>query len=542
MSGERSHEAERMRIQDEVVELRQRLELANRRIAELEASRDDLSAELKRARDERGELETRASELQGLLNRNPTTGLPIRRIFDTEFSRALHETLHQARGPLIAVGLLRLDHDYAKIKNYRDRTRALLFKTADRIRRIVGDNIYQSDRLDEFLLILRNMPNVDGVELRADQIVEAVSRPHEPPADDVRFGCYLGIAVHPQHGESREDLLGNADIALVESERNDKPFVIYDQEMGLRYREREYLEVELRNAIQAGFDGLALAYQPFFDREGRVRGSEALVRWTHDELGPVAPDRFIPIAEENGAIRFVGQWTLYRACRQLKLWHGQGLADLYVSVNLSPSQFKQIDLVERVGGILESLDLDGRFLTLEITETTVMEDPEEAIAKMRDLRSVGPRLAIDDFGTGYSSMSYLRRFEFDTLKIDRSFISGVHESPNDREIVKAIVAMSRAFGMQVLAEGVETREQLDFLLEQGCDLIQGYYHSAPLEPEALANVARRASSSQAPIATAASHSDTRSGRSVGNAAGRPGDSAGDSADEPETLINPDDEA
>lgn len=469
-----------MVVRDELIELRQRLEVANRRVAELEQSNGELSAELEEVREERSKLEVRAAEMQELLNRNPTTGLPIRRIFDSEFGRALRETMQHVRGPHVAVGLLRLDNDYAKIKNARDRSRALLFKTADRIREIIGDNIYQSDRLDEFLLILRDMPNADIVEMRADQIVDAVSRPHEPPADDIRFGCYLGIAVHPEHGESREDLLGNADIALVESERNNVPFVVYSGEMGVHYREREHLESELRNSIQAGFKGFYLHYQPFIDRDGRIRGSEALVRWNHDGLGSVPPDRFVPIAEENGAIRFVGQWTLYRACRQLKLWHSKGYRNLYVSVNLSPSQFKQIDLVERVGGILESLELDGRFLTLELTETTVMEDPEEAIAKMNDLRSVGTRLAIDDFGTGYSSLSYLRRFQFDTLKIDRSFIRGVHASRNDQEIVKAMIAMSRAYGMQTLAEGVESKDELDFLLDHGCDLIQGYYFSSPV--------------------------------------------------------------
>jgi EAL domain-containing protein (putative c-di-GMP-specific phosphodiesterase class I) len=165
------------------------------------------------------------------------------------------------------------------------------------------------------------------------------------------------------------------------------------------------------------------------------------------------------------------------------LWHAEGHNDLYVSVNLSPSQFKQIDLVERIGGILESLDVDGKFLTLELTETTVMEEPEDAIVKMSELRSMGVRLALDDFGTGYSSLSYLRRFRFETLKIDRSFITDVDKNSNDQEIVRAMIAMSRAFGMQTLAEGVETREEFDFLVSEGCDLIQGYHFSPAVDPE-----------------------------------------------------------
>ncbi len=437
----------------------------------------ELRRQLDELRDRHQKLEVRVAEYQDLLNRNPATGLPIRRLFDAELGQALSGVPSRGRGRVLAIGLLRLDGDYARIKNSRDRNRVLLYKTADRIREIVGDNIYQSDRLDEFLLIFRDMPNTDGVELRADQIVEAVSRFHEAPADDIRFGCYLGISVYPYHGKTREELLGNADIALIESERNGTPFVLYGDEMGVRYREREYIETELKLAIQSGFEGLDLHYQPLVDGDGRIRGAEALIRWDHSGLGRISPSRFIPVAEEIGAVRFIGQWSLYRACRQLKQWHAAGLDDLYVSVNLSPSQFKQVDLVERIGGVIESVDLPGRCLTLELTETTVMEEPEEAIAKMKDLQSMGLRLALDDFGTGYSSLSYLRRFEFDTLKIDRSFITNVDMNPHDQEIVRAMVAMARAFGMQTLAEGVERREELEFLMENGCDLVQGFLYS-----------------------------------------------------------------
>ena len=257
--------------------------------------------------------------------------------------------------------------------------------------------------------------------------------------------------------------------------------------------------MKLHSAIQAGFEGFNLHYQPFVDAQGAIHGSEALIRWHHSELGNVPPDRFVPLAEEMGAIRFIGQWTLYRACRELKRIHSAGRDNLYVSVNLSASQFKQIDLVERIGGVLESLELDGRFLTLELTETTVMEDPEEALAKMGDLRSMGVRLALDDFGTGYSSLSYLRQFPFDTLKIDRSFVQDVHLSPNDQEIVKAMIAMGDAFGMKTLAEGVESRGELDFLFEHGCDLIQGYYFSPPVASEEYQDLCRLGFSEQEPV-------------------------------------------
>ncbi len=477
MADQSMAEDERLALQSQLIELRQKMEISERRIAEIEQENRRLERQNRELESERRVLAMREAELEALLSKNPATGLPIRRVFEREFERLLDEVAEQERGPRIAVGLLRLDNDYAKIKNNRDRNRILLYKTADRIRNIVGDNIYQSDRLDEFLVIFRNMPNIDGVELRADQIVDEILLPHEPPADDIRFGCYLGISVYPYHGETKEELLGNADIALGESERTRSSCVVYTEEMGIRYRERTSLEDELKLAIQGGFEQFSLFYQPFVNQERQITGAEALIRWQHPKAGFISPSRFIPIAEDAGSIRFIGQWTLYRACRQLKSWHASGYEDLHVSVNLSPSQFKQIDLVERVEGILDSVKLRGDSLKLELTETTIMEDPEDAILTMNQLRDQGIRLSLDDFGTGYSSLSYLRRFPIDTLKIDRSFVTEVDTNPANQEIVKAMIAMGKSFGMKTLAEGVESEGELEFLFDLGCDHVQGYYFS-----------------------------------------------------------------
>ena len=280
------------------------------RLAELEQESRRLASDNEKLRLDQQTLKNHEAELETLLNRNPATGLPIRRVFDRDFERLLAEVLAQERGPRIAVGLIRLGSDYEKIKNIRDKNRVLLYKTTDRIKSVVGDNVYQSDRLDEFLVIFRNMPNIDGVELRADQIVDEISRPHEPPADDVRFGCSLGTAVFPYHGETREELLGNADIALTESERTRTPHVVYTDEMGDRYRERRSLEAELKAAIQGGFEQFSLHFQPFVNRDRKITGAEALIRWNHPSAGLIPPTSFIPIAEETGSIRFIGQWTL----------------------------------------------------------------------------------------------------------------------------------------------------------------------------------------------------------------------------------------
>lgn len=440
-----------------------------------------LSLELEELREKNTVLESRLREMDRLLTVNPFTGLSVRRVFDRVMEQMLADALDSGRRSGLAVGLLRLDHDYGRIKDVRDRSRVLLFKTADRIQQVVGEHVYQSDRIDEFLIILPEMPNSDGLELRAEELVDSVSQSHEPPADDVRFGCYLGLSLFPGHGETKEELLGNADIALNECERVLRPFVIYDEETGARFRLRDRVEVELKQSIHAGFDGFSLNYQPLFDRQQRSRGAEVLLRWETPSLGPVSPAEFVPVAEETGVIRHVGHWALYQACRQLQMWHEAGYADLYLAVNLSPAQFKQTDLVERVAGVIESTGLHGGSLHLELTETTVMEDAEDAIVKLEALQALGIHLALDDFGTGYSSLTHLRQFPFDVLKIDRSFVTDVDRTENNREIVSAMIGLAHAFGMQSLAEGVERREEFDFLVDRGVNLFQGYLFSRPLD-------------------------------------------------------------
>jgi EAL domain-containing protein (putative c-di-GMP-specific phosphodiesterase class I) len=206
---------------------------------------------------------------------------------------------------------------------------------------------------------------------------------------------------------------------------------------------------------------------------------EALVRWNHPELGLIAPGRFIPVAEETGAIVPIGEWVLETACRQTKKWIDQGHTHLYVAVNLSPRQFREADLVDRVRDILHHTGLDPRHLKLEVTESGVMDNPDDAIEKMRSLRNLGIRFSIDDFGTGYSSLSYLKRFPIDALKIDRSFVTDAMDNRDDQEIIKTIISMANTLNMEAVAEGVETEAQRDFLCDQGCRMMQGYYFGRP---------------------------------------------------------------
>ena len=449
------------------------LRQAHERIARLESENSQLRSGVQ-------QLQGREDELLALLNQDPHTALPIRRVFDRDFRKISED--HARRSDVLAVAVLRLDRAYDRIRNTRDRGKAILFRTAQRIRSAVGDCVYQSDRVDEFLLLLGAVKNERRVRKITADIVREISTPHEPPAQDVVFGCHIGVCLYSDGEEEREEILGNAYIALEECENFEESVVVYTNTMGERYREKQTIERELRRGMQEGFSEFSIVFQPFVDRDGKIMGAEALIRWKNRVLGVIPPSRFIPIAEESGDVRFIGQWMLYHSCKQLASWRERYGTEIYVSVNISPSQFKQIDLVERVTGILDAVKLPGSCLKLELTEGAVMEDPEAAIKRMNELREHDVRISIDDFGTGYSSLNYLRRLPINTLKIDRSFIDDLAANLNNQEIVKAIISMAHSLRIEALAEGVETRQQLDFLLTENCNSIQGFLFSRPVTP------------------------------------------------------------
>lgn len=431
---------------------------------------------------ENRELRDRCSELEELTRKDPHTGLPMRREFDAIMEREITRLSISAGSTSIAVCVLRLDKNYARIKNSRDRNRVFLFKATQRIREAVGPHVYQSDRVDEFICILHGVTGKAAAKRRAREIYDSVSRPHDPPADDVLFGCHIGLAVFPGTAQSKAELFAAADVALDEAESRSEPCILYTQSLGRRHREKVYLEKEIARSIRDGFQHFGIQYQPLVGRDYKILGAEALARYHHPKLGEIPPSRFIPLAEESDSVRFIGHWVLYHACRQLREWQQLGHNDLYVSVNLSPSQFKQSDLTERVAGILESHGLEGRHLQLELTESVIMEHPYEAVKVMADLRDVGVRLSIDDFGTGYSSLSYLTQFPIDTVKIDRSFVEDLVSSDDNKEIIRAIVSLAQTTRMDTLAEGVETEDQLSFLMQEGVRIIQGFFFSRPIDP------------------------------------------------------------
>jgi Amt family ammonium transporter len=339
---------------------------------------------------------------------------------------------------------------------------------------------------DEFAILLEDIKNASDVIRIAERIMQQLQQPLLLRDREVFISASIGIALSTPEHHRAEDLLRDADVALYRAKNAGKAsYMIFDTTMHGLALERLELETGLRRALERG--ELRVHYQPKVSLEtGKIVGMEALVRWEHPEQGLIPPGDFIPIAEETGMIIPLGEWVLREACRQARLWQAQHPIDppLSISVNLSLRQFQQPALVEAIADVLHETELEPSQLKLEITESVMMEDVEAVIATLDALHRLGVRLAIDDFGTGYSSLSYLRRFPVDILKIDRSFVHGLGKDMEGTAIVHAAITLAHNLGMQIVAEGIETEEQLDQLRALGCDQGQGYYFSKPLPPDA----------------------------------------------------------
>ena len=419
-------------------------------------------------------------QLRFIAYHDTLTALPNRKAF---YERLDDLVLHSRRAQILPKwALLFLDLDRFKDINDtlgHDIGDLLLVEAAERIRDCLRESDYVF-RLggDEFTVILTELTqDIDAAKV-AEKLLAAISRPYQIKGHDLFVTCSIGISVHPMDGNVVEALVRNADTAMYVAKRDEDRYRFFTEDMNNKAMKRLLIENHLRAAIDR--QEFAIHYQPLVDQNKNVTGSEALLRWYSPELGRISPDEFIPIAEETGLIVPIGEWVLKKACRQLKKWHRMGYERLSLAVNLSARQFRHQNLIGIVTGLIEEIGLNPSSLRLEVTETSVMEDPEEAIAKMKALHRMGVRFAIDDFGTGYSSLAYLKRFPVDTLKIDRSFIKDMTVDTDDEEIIRTIVAMAKNLKMQAQAEGVETEEQRIFLCREGCHNMQGFLFSKPL--------------------------------------------------------------
>ena len=338
---------------------------------------------------------------------------------------------------------------------------------------------------DEFVLILLERP--DGLAgqgaATVQRIMDTVAQPLMIEGHEFFPTCSMGVAVYPTDGNDPETLMTHADVAMYRAkELGRNNFQFYAAAMNAQTLERLHMESELRHALAR--DEFVLHYQPQVDlRSGRVVGMEALLRWNHPEFGMVSPASFIGLAEETGLIDQIGTWVLRTACAQNKAWQLGGMRNLCVAVNLSARQFGKVDLTRSIKDILHETKLAPKYLEIELTESMVMTDVECAISTLRELKAIGVKLSIDDFGTGYSSLSYLKRFPIDVLKIDRSFVRDIALDTDDAAIVASIISLSHNLKLNVIAEGVETKEQLTYLRQHGCDEMQGYYFSKPVSAE-----------------------------------------------------------
>ncbi|MEW5912081.1 MAG: EAL domain-containing protein [Thermodesulfobacteriota bacterium] len=408
------------------------------------------------------------------------TGLPNRLLFNDRLGVAMAHA--QRTEQSLAILFLDLDN----FKNINDGLGhavgdQLLKDLAERLRELVrGEDTVARLGGDEFILLLEGRQDPNYSVRVAQRILESLTQPFEVKGHQLYVTGSIGITIFPDDGQDLETLVANADMAMYRAKAQGRnSYCLFTPAMNSRMKKRMELEGALRRAVEQ--EEFTLHYQPKVELgSGGVVGLEALVRWQHPEQGMVSPGEFIPVAEDTGLIVSIGQWVMQEACRQVRRWHEQGFPDLHVSVNLSPRQFQEKNLVPSVYATLAAAGLEPRFLELEVTESMVMSEVEEAIVILQELARLGVALSMDDFGVGYSNLYYLKRFPMNTLKIDKSFVQDITTQPDDRSIVDTIINMSRSLKLKVIAEGVETSEQLQFLRELNCDLMQGYLFSRPL--------------------------------------------------------------
>ncbi|KRE45935.1 bifunctional diguanylate cyclase/phosphodiesterase [Paenibacillus sp. Soil724D2] len=422
--------------------------------------------------------------LKYLAHYDVLTGLSNRFLFHDRLSHAIVQANRQGHW----AALMFIDLDHFKLIN-------------DTLGHAVGDQLLQNagkrlescvrtgdtvSRLggDEFTVILPHIDETEDALLVAQKILEELALPFFLAEQELFITASIGISIYPLNGEDSETLIKQADSAMYRAKEQSNNYQLYTSNMNATFYRKMKLENGLRKALEK--DQLRIVYQPQMDiQTGRINGIEALLRWQHPEMGMVPPNEFIQIVEENGQIVEIGEWVLRSVCEQNKAWQLAGYPPLKCAINLSPRQFKNKNLIETVKQILKETEQDPSYLCFEITESISIHQIESVLTVLHDFKEIGLELAIDDFGKGHSALSYLKKYPIDILKIDKCFVQGIEMDRGNASIAKAVIDMAHGLGLRVIAEGVETEDQLAFLKDLHCDSIQGYWLSRPLPPEGI---------------------------------------------------------
>lgn len=437
-------------------------------------------AEKKRREKVEVELDRSEERLRFLACHDALTCLPNRTLFEDRLAQILSDA--GRRGEHVALVFIDLDR-FKDVNEWLGHTAGdiVLKESAARLRKCArnSDTVARLGG-DEFVIVLGGISDSTDAVMAADRIKQEFANEFAVNGTSITTTCSMGISIFPADGSDPETLLKHADIALFsakEGGRNGWRF--FTQEMNAQARQRLSMEAAMRQAIQK--EQFFLEYQPQMEiATGRIVGAEALLRWRHPEMGLIPPSTFIPVAENNGEILVIGEWVLRTACTQARLWQKEGMPPVVVAVNVSGVQLRQGCLPTTIKRLLEETGLAPQHLALEITESVLLPGDDQIAAQMLKLKEMGLSLALDDFGTGYSSFAYMRRFRFDKLKVDGSFVKALTTSQTDAQITSAIIGMGKILDMKVIAECVETGDELDFLRTHGCDEMQGYYFSRPL--------------------------------------------------------------
>ena len=453
----------------------------NKMADDLDMSRRELMLEAELAREAAKHAET-------LANTDMLTGLSNRAHLSTLMAQVLEHAQSLGHG----VGVLFMDID--RFKNINDTLGHeagdfVLRSVAEQLEKCLGPHEFVG-RLggDEFLIVVDEVASPTALADVARRILAAVAHSIFVDGQEIRTTGSIGISAYPGDGQDQQTLKKNADIALYRAkEEGRNGYAFYSSDLNPHSIERLAFESELRRALEQG--QLSVHYQPKVAPDTRrIRGVEALVRWQHPSMGSISPARFIPVAEETGLIVQLGRWVLEQACRQQVAWKRSGLADVSMAVNLSTRQFSDADLLPDISRIITETGIDPQQLELEITESLLMNNEALGTDLLRQLKALGLQLAVDDFGTGYSSLASLKRFPIDTLKIDKAFVRDLEGNGEDQAIVQAIISMAKSLDLKIVAEGVETEAQWEFLRDRGCDDIQGYHFSRPVPATELAKL------------------------------------------------------